>query len=121
MTGNWRETIVDSVPLISGAEGARRRADGALVVDVREADMIARTGIIPGAVIVRKSDIARAFDTSDPQSLAGAGHTEREIVVYCVREPGSRAVVQKLLALGYQRSAHIEGGFEALHEAIAAA
>ncbi|MCX4098177.1 NAD(P)H-dependent oxidoreductase [Nocardia sp. alder85J] len=94
--------------LIDADTALRRIRDGALLLDVRS-DPAAGTGLLPGAVHVRKVDVATIFRHSAGQPALIAG-PERDIVVVCNSERGSAEATRQLRALGYQRVAHVRGG-----------
>ena len=96
---------------IDAAEAARRLADGAVAVDVREADELER-GYIPGAEHILRGflemKIGKHEATKDPDT---------PLVVYCAGGARSALGAQSLQQLGYTRVASLAGGFGAWVEA----
>ncbi|MFN3946233.1 MAG: rhodanese-like domain-containing protein [Allosphingosinicella sp.] len=94
-----------------GVEEARRliAEEGALLLDVREAQELAEQGKLRGAVHVPRARVAERADPAHPDFLPEF-RTDRPIVVYC--GTGRRAAMAGavLLGLGYQRLYNL-GGF----------
>ncbi len=91
-----------SIPEISPAQARERQRDGALLVDVREADERA-LGVAEGAL-----GVARAALEADP----GATLPDRgaEVLLICRSGARSLAAAQALRAQGYARVASVAGG-----------
>lgn len=88
-------------------EARQRLADGAIALDVREADEVA-AGYVPDSV-----HIPRGFLEFKLGSTPETQNTETELLVYC--KAGGRAALaaQTLQTLGYTNVAVIRGGFDA--------
>ncbi|WP_019927460.1 rhodanese-like domain-containing protein [Nocardia sp. BMG111209] len=106
----------DRAELIDEQAALRRIRDGALLLDVRS-DPTLGAGLLPGAVHVRKADLATLFRPAERGHPALTG-PEREIVVVCNSEQGSGAAVRQLRAFGYRRLAHVRGGAAPLAAAL---
>lgn len=108
------EPAIPAPQLISPQDGVRRMiARGALLIDVRRLERRVENGVIADAVIVSRTAVQQAFAPTSPQNLVGAEGLDREIVVFCSSENGSRPVVEKLAEFGYRNVFHIDGGFAA--------
>jgi molybdopterin/thiamine biosynthesis adenylyltransferase/rhodanese-related sulfurtransferase len=88
---------------VDGATADEARRDGALVLDVREADEYEQ-GAIPGALHITRGNLesnveSRIVDKSVP------------IVVYCASGVRSAFAVQTLNELGYADAVSLRGGF----------
>ncbi len=93
------------VPSISAAELQVRRDSGAapVVIDVRTAEEYA-SGHIPGAVNVPFDQVAQRIAEIDaPHGVA----------LYCMVGPRARKGESALLAAGYKKVLHLEGGLAA--------
>ena len=93
------------VPSISAAELHARRESGAapVVIDVRTPEEYA-SGHIPGAVNVPFDQVAQRIAEIDaPQGVA----------LYCMVGPRARKGESALLAAGYEKVFHLEGGLAA--------
>lgn len=95
---------------------ARQLADGALVVDIREAAERDETGTIPGAVHVPRGLLEFKADPSLPTHLADLD-PDRRTILYCATGGRSALAVLSLRELGYTDVAHLEGGIKAWLEA----
>ena len=72
-------------------------ADGAVLIDVRSAGTRQRTGVIPGAVVVDREELAAEFGLDSPaRHREIAGH-ETPIVVVCGSVNGSGPVAEALI------------------------
>lgn len=91
---------------------ARDLADGALVVDIREATERDETGAIPGALHVPRGLLEFRADPSLPTHL-GDLDPDRRTILYCASGGRSALAVLSLQELGYRDVAHLEGGITA--------
>jgi rhodanese-related sulfurtransferase len=96
---------------LSPDQMAREAADGALVVDIREASERDETGAIPGAVHVPRGLLEFKADTS-----LATHHLEldpsRRTILYCASGGRSALAVLTLQYLGYTDVAHLDGGIQ---------
>jgi rhodanese-related sulfurtransferase len=105
-------------PQLISAEGAAQLVkEGALLIDVRSEGGRARTGSVPGAVVVDREKIEQDFGPASAGRLGEVTGTQQKVVVFCGSVNGSRPVAEKLKALGYAQAVHVDGGFLALREA----
>ena len=90
------------VATLTPADAAPRLSPDTQVIDVREPWEweICR---LPGARLLPLSELESQFSTLDPS---------REILVYCHRGTRSAAAVNRLLAAGFSRVSHLEGGID---------
>ena len=94
-----------AVPSISAAELHARGESGTapVVIDVRTADEYA-SGHVPGAINIPFDQVAqRIAEIETPQGVA----------LYCMVGPRARRGESALLAAGYERVFHLEGGLAA--------
>ena len=95
----------ESAPSITPADLQARRESGTAptVIDVRSAEEYA-AGHIPGALNIPFDQVAkRISDVAAPQGVA----------LYCLVGPRARQGEAALLASGYERVLHLEGGLAA--------
>ncbi|WTF99670.1 rhodanese-like domain-containing protein [Streptomyces sp. NBC_00012] len=94
-------------------EAAAAAADGALLVDIRYAELRERDGLIPGALVVERNELEWRLDPQGshraPQAVS---HTLR-IVVICNEGYASSLAVASLRQLGLHRATDLIGGFQA--------
>ena len=90
--------------ITAGALQAQRESgDAPVVIDVRTPDEYA-TGHIPGAINIPFEQVARRISEIDgPQGVA----------LYCMVGPRARKGETALLAAGYEKVFHLEGGLAA--------
>ncbi len=91
-------------------------AGDALLVDIREPGERAQNGAIPGAVEAPRGMLEFWADPSSPY------HREefdpgRRIILHCASGGRSALAAATLQDLGYERAAHLDGGFKAWTEA----
>ncbi|HWJ32388.1 MAG: rhodanese-like domain-containing protein [Gemmatimonadaceae bacterium] len=84
---------------------------GAVVVDLREAEEIVQSGIIPGALHVPRGVLEFAADPDSPVHRAPLDPT-RPVVLYCAVGGRSALAALTLQAMGYGSVAHLAGGVE---------
>jgi rhodanese-related sulfurtransferase len=84
----------------------------ALLVDVREPDERRSEGAIPGAMPVPRGLLEFAADPASPAHRAGL-EPGRRVILHCASGARSALAAATLRELGYERVAHLEGGFAA--------
>ena len=96
-------------PSISPAELHAQRESGVapVVIDVRTPEEYA-TGHIPDAVNIPFDQVAKRIDELD---------TPHGVALYCMVGPRARKGEAALLAVGYEKTFHIEGGLAAWQKA----
>ena len=99
------------VPAISPADADKLRGrDDVLFVDVRDADEVAKTGKVAGALNVSRGMLEFRADASTPFHNE-AFDTSKTIVLYCASGGRSALAGQALLELGYTKVFNL-GGFK---------
>lgn len=91
-------------------EARKRIADGALVVDVRDANEVEKAGRIPGALNVSRGMLEFRADPATPYHDP-AFTSERTILVYCASGGRSALAGKVLKDMGYREVFNI-GGFK---------
>ncbi len=94
------------------AEQVAASLAGALVVDLREAEELAKEGTLPGAVHVPRGLLEFAADPTSPAHRPGFDPAGR-VILYCASGGRSALAAATLKDLGYDRVAHLDGGFKA--------
>ena len=93
-----------------------RELDGEpVLVDIREADEVARDGAIPGAVHAPRGMLEFWADPASPYHRAEFDPSRRTLL-YCASGGRSALGVQTLQTLGYADVAHLDGGIKAWKE-----
>lgn len=91
-------------------------AGAALIVDIREAEELAASGRIPGAIHVPRGMLEFRSDPTSPYHNAAFDPAKRT-VLYCASGGRSALSAAALADLGYTDVAHLDGGFKAWAEA----
>lgn len=94
-------------------------SETALIIDVRDRDDIAATGIIPGALAISLGTLGFKGDATLPADMQHPelGDHDREIVVTCTIGAMAALGAQTLQDLGYTNVTYHEGGTRAWKEA----
>ena len=90
------------VPRVSAAEARDLIASGALVVDVRDAPEVEKSGMVEGALHVSRGMLEFRADPASPYHDKHFD-TGRTIIVYCASGGRSALSGKALKALGYER------------------
>jgi rhodanese-related sulfurtransferase len=83
-----------------------------LLVDIREADELSATGVIPGAVHAPRGMIEFYADPASPYHRE-AFQPGARVVLYCASSGRSALAVKSLQQLGYTNVGHLDGGVKA--------
>lgn len=83
-----------------------------LLVDIRETEELASTGVIPGSVHAPRGMIEFYADPTSPYHRREFG-PERRVILYCASSGRSALAVKTLATLGYSRVGHLDGGLKA--------
>ncbi|HVG82845.1 MAG TPA: rhodanese-like domain-containing protein [Methylomirabilota bacterium] len=102
-------------PRLSSGEARRMIEAGALLVDVREASELQRTGRLCGAKHVPVGLIAAQADPASPHHDADFVPS-RPVLLYCASGIRSGSAAQSLRQLGYEKAFNI-GGLQELVDA----
>ncbi len=90
-----------SVPSISPSEAAAlHRRDDVLFVDVRDAEEVAATGMIDGALNISRGMLEFRADAATPYHNPAMA-THKTVVLYCASGGRSALCGQALLEMGY--------------------
>lgn len=97
------------VPVITSAQAAEMlRADGALLVDVREPAELAQTGRLKGAVNMPLANLAQCADPASPDHDP-TFRADRPVILYCASGKRSDMGGRALLDLGYRAVYNLGG------------
>ena len=86
-----------------------------LLVDIRESEERVQNGVIRGAVHAPRGMLEFYADPSSPYHRAEF-QPARRIILQCASGGRSALASQALATLGYERVAHLDGGFKAWKE-----
>ncbi|MEZ5379871.1 MAG: molybdopterin-synthase adenylyltransferase MoeB [Acidimicrobiales bacterium] len=88
---------------VDTAKGEAMRADGSIMLDIREPDEVAQ-GIIPGAVTIVRGNLEAQVENRLPDKSAS-------IVIHCAGGVRSAFAAKSLAELGYTNVVSMDGGF----------
>ncbi|GAA1294840.1 rhodanese-like domain-containing protein [Streptomyces sanglieri] len=88
-------------------------ADGALLVDIRYAELRERDGLIPGALVIERNELEWRLDPRGSHRAPQAVSHDLRIVVICNEGYASSLAVASLRQLGLHRATDLIGGFQA--------
>jgi len=116
------KTFMESVAEAKSQVGAVAPGDvseSALIIDVRDKDDIAASGIVPGAVPISLGTLTFKADTTVPEAMQHPelGDHDREIVVTCTVGAMASLGAKLLQDMGYKNVTIMDGGTNGWKEA----
>jgi rhodanese-related sulfurtransferase len=102
----------ERVECLHPAQVAEELKRGAVLVDLRESEELAREGMIPGAVHAPRGMLEFYADPKSSYHLAEL-QPERRVILHCAAGGRSALAADTLKQMGYRSVAHLEGGFTA--------
>jgi rhodanese-related sulfurtransferase len=91
--------------------------DGAVLVDIRPAAQRAKTGIIPGALVIERNVLEWRLDPTSDARLPVADRYDLAVVVYCEEGYTSSLAAASLQDLGLHGATDLAGGILAWRRA----
>ncbi|MFD7442788.1 rhodanese-like domain-containing protein [Streptomyces sp. NPDC059909] len=88
-------------------------ADGALLVDIRYAELRERDGLIPAALVIERNELEWRLDPQGSHRVPQATGHDLRIVVICNEGYASSLATASLHQLGLHRATDLVGGFQA--------
>ncbi|MYY01188.1 rhodanese-like domain-containing protein [Streptomyces sp. ATexAB-D23] len=88
-------------------------SEGALLVDIRYAQLRERDGLIPGALVVERNELEWRLDPRGSHRAPEAVSHGLRVVVICNEGYASSLAVASLHQLGLYRATDLVGGFQA--------
>ena len=95
---------------------ALAREPNVTLVDVRESDEVRTTGKFKGAVHVPRGFLEFKADPQSPSHEAAIS-PDQHLVLYCASGNRSALAAKTLKRIGFDKVAHVAGGFAALKNA----
>jgi rhodanese-related sulfurtransferase len=86
-----------------------------LLVDLRETEERTRDGVIPGAVHAPRGMLEFYADPTSPYHLKRFDPARR-VILHCAAGGRSALAADTLKQMGYEKVAHLDGGFKAWKE-----
>lgn len=102
--------------LDADAVEAELASGDAVLVDLREAEELSATGRIPGSVHIPRGMLEFRADPTSPYHQAPLDPDTR-VIVHCASGGRSALAAAALKDMGYDRVAHLDGGFTAWKDA----
>lgn len=100
-------------PRLQAADLEQAQALGALVVDIRPADLRARDGELPGALVIERNVLEWRMDPDGSHRLPEAADRNRPVVIVCDEGYASSLAAAVLLDLGRTAVTDLDGGYQA--------
>lgn len=102
---------------LSPAEAqAALESGNARFIDLRESEEIRRNGKIPAAVHAPRGMLEFYADPASPYHLPEFD-PQQELILYCAGGGRSALATKTLQEMGFEKVAHLDGGFKAWEEA----
>ncbi|MFF7341373.1 rhodanese-like domain-containing protein [Streptomyces sp. NPDC008163] len=94
-------------------EASTAAAGGALLVDIRYAELRERDGLIPGALVIERNELEWRLDPRGSHRVPEAVDHGLRVVVICNEGYASSLAAESLHRLGLYRATDLVGGFQA--------
>ncbi|MFF8615715.1 rhodanese-like domain-containing protein [Streptomyces sp. NPDC015350] len=111
--GELLERVRAKFVRVGPQEAAAAASDGALLVDIRYAELRERDGLIPGALVVERNELEWRLDPLGSHRAPQAVSHDLRIVIVCNEGYASSLAVASLRQLGLHRATDLIGGFQA--------
>jgi rhodanese-related sulfurtransferase len=98
---------------VSPAEAVDAVERGALLVDIRPAELRARDGTIPGALVIERNVLEWRLDPASPDRTPEMTSHEIAVVIICDEGYASSLAAATLQQLGVRNATDLIGGFQA--------
>ena len=98
---------------VSPQEAWSAAAEGALLVDIRYAELRERDGLIPGALVIERNELEWRLDPRGSHRVPEAVDHGLRVVVICNEGYASSLAAESLHRLGLYRATDLDGGFQA--------
>jgi rhodanese-related sulfurtransferase len=97
-----------------GPTEARRAVEaGALLVDIRPADLRDRDGTIPGALVIGRNVLEWRLDPLSADRIPEMVSHDKHVIVFCDEGYASSLAARSLQQLGVGAATDLVGGFQA--------
>ena len=81
------------------------------LIDIRELNELELTGRVEGAIHIPMGNLDTLLDPNSDVFKNGEIDKDKEVVLFCAGGVRSEMSVKSLIAKGYKKISHIEGGF----------
>ena len=102
-----------SLQRVTPIEAQRAAANGALIVDTRPSELLARDGTIPGALEIGRNVLEWRLDPASAHRSPEVTSHEQVVIVVCDEGYASSLAAASLQALGLKHATDLIGGFRA--------
>ncbi|GGK05257.1 sulfurtransferase [Streptomyces camponoticapitis] len=107
------DRVREGLDRVEPREAFAAAEDGALLVDIRYAELRERDGLIPGALVVERNELEWRLDPQGSHRAAQATSHDLRVVVICDEGYASSLAAVSLRQLGLHRATDLVGGFQA--------
>jgi rhodanese-related sulfurtransferase len=95
---------------------AAEQAGKAVLVDIRAGDVLARDGMIPGAIHHQRTALEWRADPDCEWRDDRIAELDAPLILFCSQGYASSLAAQTLRAMGFTRVTDMDGGFDAWKE-----
>lgn len=107
------ERVRGGLDRVEPQEAFEAASGGALLVDIRYAELRERDGLIPGALVVERNELEWRLDPQGSHRAPEAKDHDLRVVVICNEGYASSLAAVSLRQLGLHRATDLVGGFQA--------
>ncbi|WP_349362111.1 rhodanese-like domain-containing protein [Streptomyces sp. H27-C3] len=105
--------VREGLDRVGPQEAFEAASAGALLVDIRYAELRERDGLIPGALVIERNELEWRLDPQGSHRAAEATDHDLRVVVICNEGYASSLAGVSLRQLGLHRATDLDGGFQA--------
>ena len=98
---------------VTPEQAAAELAGGALLIDTRTSEQRARSGAIPGALVIDRTVFEWRLDPTSPTRIPEVTGLDTRVIVLCAEGFSSSLAAASLQDLGLVNATDLIGGFEA--------
>jgi rhodanese-related sulfurtransferase len=102
-----------SLRRVGPAAAQQAFAAGALLVDIRPADLRDRDGTIPGALVIGRNVLEWRLDPASADRIPEMVSHDQHVIVLCDEGYASSLAARSLQQLGIHAATDLDGGFQA--------
>ena len=102
-----------SLQRVTPEEARAAAANGALLVDTRPAELRARDGVIPGAIVIDRNVLEWRLDPAGRDHIPEITAHDQQVILFCDEGYASSLAAASLQQLGLRNATDLIGGIQA--------